>query len=346
MPESDEYASSTSRAEEVLKLARLYEVPPNPVVFEVFYHYLENSDGLVAKSIDSLINDVGCIRFDDLKRIHDEFIATENKTFTQSDKASAEVEIEMDKVLDLINYYLSSSEQTSGVLGQSKDEIRSADPKRVVEIIEKVISENLKLQSETKVLMSNLETSRAQIHKVRTELVQTREKSNRDPLTNVGNRRQFDMNLAVEIAKARSSARPLSLVLADLDHFKQVNDTFGHLIGDEVLKYFASMLVKNLKGSDVVTRYGGEEFAIILPNTEASEAATVIEKIRAKFETSKLFVTKNKAPIGHLTASFGIAQFTSHEDAESLIDRADKNLYLAKESGRNRIEADGKSLAA
>lgn len=346
MKDDMDFASSASRAEEALKLAKLYQVPPNPVVFEVFYHYLENPDGLAARSIESLLNKCSVVTFADLKDIHDEYIVKEIKAFDESHKASAEVEMEMDKMLHLIQDYVRSNEAAAGKLGKSAQEMRSADPRRVVEIVEYLIQENVKMQAETRSLAGNLESSRSQIQKIRTELVETREKTNRDPLTGVGNRRQFDMKLAVEISKARSLERPLSLVLADLDHFKQVNDTFGHLIGDEVLKFFAAMLVKNLKGSDVVTRFGGEEFALILPNTSADDASRVIDKIRAKFETSKLFVTKNKAPIGHLTASFGISEYAEGEVVENLIERADRNLYLAKELGRNRVETGHRREAA
>ncbi|HEX2199661.1 MAG TPA: diguanylate cyclase [Burkholderiales bacterium] len=150
-----------------------------------------------------------------------------------------------------------------------------------------------------------------------------------DPLTGVGNRRLFDQALAVEMGRARRYAEPLSLVLADLDHFKRVNDTRGHAAGDEVLREVGRALRECARGADVVARYGGEEFAIILPHTTLAQALRFAERARRAI---------SGLPAG-VTASFGAAQLGPQDEAAQLAAAADAALYRAKAEGRDRVRA-------
>jgi diguanylate cyclase len=168
-------------------------------------------------------------------------------------------------------------------------------------------------------------------------LAQAEELGMRDSLTDLRSRRYFDLSLTKEIKDAHSDGSPLSLVMDDIDHFKKVNDTFGHPIGDEILKNFASLVLNNTKGSDIVARYGGEEFALILPRTDLQGARHLTEQIRKQLEAKKWLVKRDGQPIGKLTASFGIAQLIAGKDAEKLVRRADAKLYEAKKAGRNCI---------
>ena len=131
-----------------------------------------------------------------------------------------------------------------------------------------------------------------------------------------------------------------------LDRFKAINDTFGHQIGDEILKMFAKLLSSNVKGRDTVARFGGEEFAIILPETELDDADRLTENIRSQLESKELAVNTSGQPIGKITASFGIAQLDERDDADTLVKRADARLYEAKCAGRNRVVVDRAAEAA
>jgi len=139
-----------------------------------------------------------------------------------------------------------------------------------------------------------------------------------------------------EIRKADKSSAPLSLILADIDHFKRINDNFGHPIGDEVLKKFAEILQAGAGESGSVARYGGEEFAIILPATSAPAAGKLADEIRERLESTK-WLMRGVTPLGVITASFGVAQHHAEESPDSLIQRADAKLYLSKATGRNRV---------
>jgi diguanylate cyclase (GGDEF)-like protein len=155
-----------------------------------------------------------------------------------------------------------------------------------------------------------------------------------DPLTGLHNRRSFEVRLAEEVERTRRSQVPFALLLLDLDHFKQVNDRFGHQAGDQALQAVASVLEQQLRAVDLPARIGGEEFAVLLPDTAGQGALDTAERLRAAIATR---------PIAHegatiaVTASIGVACCSAHADtSEGLLRVADLALYQAKRAGRNR----------
>jgi diguanylate cyclase (GGDEF)-like protein len=153
-----------------------------------------------------------------------------------------------------------------------------------------------------------------------------------DGLTGCVNRRQFEMQLERDIQLATRMRQPLSLVMLDIDHFKRVNDTFGHDAGDVALKTLAEIMREELRGVDTAARYGGEEFAVILPQADTEGAKVVAERLRARIEETRV------PGVGHITASLGIATFPVHAcTRDTLVVAADRALYQAKHSGRNRV---------
>lgn len=160
----------------------------------------------------------------------------------------------------------------------------------------------------------------------------------RDPLTNTGNRIAMDQVLGREIELARRNAQPLSLLMLDIDHFKRINDEHGHSAGDEVLKAVAATLKDQLRNIDMVFRYGGEEFMVLLSGTPREGAALVGERLRQS--VIDLQCVAQGKPI-NLSISLGCATLEAGEGLESLLNRADKALYSAKRSGRNCMEMAG-----
>lgn len=152
-----------------------------------------------------------------------------------------------------------------------------------------------------------------------------------DFLTGLNNRSKFDEVYREEMLRVKRYETPLTLILADIDHFKRVNDTYGHDAGDDVLKAFSAILSHHIRETDFIARWGGEEFIILCPNTDAQGAAVLAEVLRAKIEDS-LFPA-----VDRLSASFGVAQLQKGMDAKSLFQFLDDALYQAKEQGRNRV---------
>lgn len=157
-----------------------------------------------------------------------------------------------------------------------------------------------------------------------------------DGLTNLYNSRYFYSQLKAEISRTLRYERPLGLLLLDIDQFKDYNDSFGHLKGDKVLVRLGEIIKSCLRKMDSAYRYGGEEFTVILPETEGEEAATVAERIRASVEKEKFYPDKGKeAQV--ITISVGVTEYFSQEEVSILVQRADKAMYLSKQSGRNRV---------
>jgi diguanylate cyclase (GGDEF)-like protein len=153
-----------------------------------------------------------------------------------------------------------------------------------------------------------------------------------DSLTGITNRREFNTILAREVAHAARYDTPLSLVMFDIDHFKHVNDTFGHDIGDEVLKDVTGLVKVSIRAADIFARWGGEEFMLLMPQTNLQAAITVAEKLRG------VIADHHFHKLDRLTASFGASAFGRDDDTHSLLKRVDDALYRAKENGRNRVE--------
>ncbi len=158
-----------------------------------------------------------------------------------------------------------------------------------------------------------------------------------DGLTRLANRRSFDTQLREVAGRAMNSGEPLMLLLIDIDHFKRVNDTWGHQTGDQVLRLVASTLASATREGDFVARYGGEEFAVILPGTGPETAVAVAERVRRSFEGRDIVARNSGKTIGGVTLSAGVALYDPGERLSEWVERADQALYAAKKSGRNRV---------
>ncbi|RUM48188.1 MAG: GGDEF domain-containing protein [Hydrogenothermus sp.] len=153
-----------------------------------------------------------------------------------------------------------------------------------------------------------------------------------DRLTGLFNKGKFNEVLKKEIERAKRYKRPLSLIIFDIDHFKRINDTYGHKVGDEVLRELAKVIKSIIRKTDFVVRWGGEEFVILAPETDLDGALKLAEKLRQTVEKHQFPTVKN------VTISLGVAQYIDEETPEEFIIRADMALYKAKENGRNRVE--------
>lgn len=182
------------------------------------------------------------------------------------------------------------------------------------------------------------------IHELEVSRAALAELATTDPLTQLKNRRMFYTQAEQNLASGRRSGQDISVLLLDIDHFKKVNDTHGHHAGDEVLVCVAQLLVALMRGADTVARFGGEEFVVLLPDTNKLGAAVLAERIRTAIERKKITVGGRNIPV---TVSIGIATVSAAEveTIDQVLNVADQRLYLAKNNGRNRIclSDDGRS---
>jgi diguanylate cyclase len=257
-----------------------------------------------------------------------------------ANSADREVHGEVAKIVGLLKNQVDATDTYSEALSHAREQLPDdLKPDKVRLVVSYLMIENENMRTRTTELQGNLEKSQRQIERLKSNLAAAEAQGLSDPHTGLKNRRSFDITLAAEIAAARSGSNPLSLVMADIDHFKSVNDRYGHPAGDDVLKWFSKILSNNMKGRDTVARYGGEEFAIILPQTSLENAATLAGQIRNHLEAQ--LWKKPGAPntMLKITASFGVAQLHDGEGTSGLIQRADAKLYESKVGGRNRVAA-------
>jgi diguanylate cyclase len=211
----------------------------------------------------------------------------------------------------------------------------------VKDIVLALIDDNRDMRDKLSNVRNQLEESRLQVMQLQTNLERAEEAGLRDVVTAIGNRRFFDACFAEEVEKAQRLGDSFCLALADIDRFKHVNDRFGHLVGDRLLRLFANILVRNVRGQDKVARFGGEEFALIFPGARLAEAVSAVERIREVLEAKQWTVEPSGERVGKVTASFGVGRLSGGESPTDFLRRVDQLLYEAKVRGRNRVVADG-----
>ena len=196
-----------------------------------------------------------------------------------------------------------------------------------------MVSQNQKLQEQ-------LSESQQQLTELRANLEKLRRESLIDPLTEVGNRKYFVTELNKAAMEARQQGTPLALFMIDIDHFKNFNDTHGHLVGDQVLKLVGRTLTQNVKGRDIVARYGGEEFVVLLPQTRLEDASKVADHLRKTVASKTIIRRPTNQSLGAITLSIGVTQYVPSETMANFVHRADTCMYKAKTSGRNLVWAE------
>ncbi len=269
-------------------------------------------------------------------------IADITRQTTDAEASFAGIEKEVTTNLDRIINLLKNHSEVSRLYSTSLDNagrnlIELTSPEQLRMAIGYLIAENNKMRKETGDLQANLKESEVQIERLRENLELAEKTGMKDSLTSLWNRRAFDKMLDLQVELAPQKKTPVCLILVDIDHFKKINDRFGHLVGDEILKLVGNTLAKNVKGRDFIARFGGEEFAIILPETSLGNAIILASQLRQHLESQKWVLSKRNEVVGTVTASFGISQLRSGESKESFLEHADKKLYDAKNSGRNRV---------
>ncbi|MBI5681580.1 MAG: diguanylate cyclase [Deltaproteobacteria bacterium] len=260
----------------------------------------------------------------------------------EKEKALSEMAEEAKKVMDEVMGVIESLKDRSIKQNKSLDDdvkkIERIDTNNAVMEVKKIlIGELQKIQEDNTSLKRQLDETTKDLEDKKERLDKVNKMAVTDPLTQIPNRRSLDLRLIHEINRVKRYGGSLSIVFIDLDHFKKINDTYGHSVGDEVLIAFASLLQNHLRETDYAGRYGGEEFTIILPGTDRKGARIVAERIRIEMK-EKAFMDKKKSICLKVTASFGITEYKDGDDGKTILERADSALYQAKETGRDRIE--------
>lgn len=244
----------------------------------------------------------------------------------------------MNEVAEIVESLKERSVKQNRNLDDEVKKIENIDAHNtIMEVKQLLIGELQKIKEDNTSLKQQLDKTTKDLEEKKEKIEEFKKIAVIDPLTHIPNRRALDTRLANEISRIKRYKGVLSVVFIDIDHFKNINDSYGHVVGDEVLIAFASLLQNYLRDTDYAGRYGGEEFVIVLPGTDRKGARVVAERIRGEMK-EKVFVDKKKSVCLKVTASFGITEYKDGDDGNIILERADSALYKAKETGRDRIE--------
>ncbi len=313
------------------------EITPTPDNFELFYHYASGSNPEVGKVIDTYISEHRPFTHSILDELRRRSLHSA-RAIEAIDNASTSAMATLNAVLEKIEAAGRDAGDYGRTLSRASGELGAGQsPEDLKKFVDTLIGATQAMQERAATLESELQRSSEQVNVLKTQLEDVRKESLTDGLTLVSNRKAFDQEIAAALEEARRTGKPVSLVMCDIDHFKKFNDTWGHQTGDQVLKLVAACLSENVKGRDMVARFGGEEFVIVLRQTSLDDATLLAEQIRAYVQSKHLVKKSSGDVLGLLTVSMGVASSADFDSPASLIQRADVCLYRAKNTGRNRV---------
>ncbi len=312
-------------------------LPPTPNNFAVYYSYHSNENGNLKMAMEALLSQFGRLNQQQCTALYQAHLSLEAEHNVLT-SASNSIESEINRVMLVIDQTSKGAQKYDNTLSSFSGSLQSSSSLDQIRLaVAKVASETRSMAEQNKRLHNQLTQSTQQLTEMRYNLDQVRKDSLKDPLTEIGNRKYFEVELEKVTQEAKETNSTLSILMVDIDHFKKFNDTYGHLIGDQVLRLVARTLIENLKGRDIIARYGGEEFVILLPNTDVMAAEKVANQLRDSLGTKQIKHKQTQETLGVVTISLGATEYCPNEDIEAFINRADEALYEAKQTGRNRV---------
>ena len=321
----------------VLELLERAKVPPQPPFYKLLYDYVSGTQGLFSVRIRDIIE--GDEAAGD--RLYSEFVAPyESKGPTEDAVARMVARLEALDVLIGESAEASRAQSASLRNASARFEAERLDLELIRDWVGRLQQANLKLIRANQRLDEELTAAHAELEATRAEIGQQRENTRRDPLTGLANRGGLDFAFARLIESREGSLGQLSCAVIDIDHFKQLNDGYGHQVGDEILRIVSRALLAESRSSDIVGRSGGDEFVVILPGAGLSSAHWVGDALRMAIAASDVTAVLGPDVVGGITASVGVAEFRHGDTLVSFIERADRCLYRAKQAGRNRVESN------
>jgi len=336
MSSGGEHERTMAFAEIALGQIKALRQAATPRNFEVWYNYATGYIPALNESINQLLARKGSLTDTEIDQIYYVFLSP-MRLGERVEKVSSRVVDEIDQVMAMVDAAVGSASDYSESLAGVSATLHGADREGLRCIVEGLVQTAKDMEEVNHNLEARLSASKQEINQLQENLEVARNESLKDPLTQLANRKFFDEALAATMSDAAAENEALTLLLTDIDHFKTFNDTYGHLTGDQVLRLVAQSVKQNVKGLDIAARFGGEEFAIILPNTVLRSAVTVADHIRRAVMSKELMKRSTGEHLGRVTISIGVAMMRPGDTPQSLIGRADACLYAAKRHGRNRV---------
>lgn len=331
---SDRFEQAETLARETLNLLTKTRIPPIPPHYAVGYAFYDGTVREIHDVIEERLRHGRALDEDLLLALYERYILPDGYERFRS------VRTDLERLLKTILRTLRTTDDGNTefmrVLDANIQALDSAQDATSLQAIATALLQAAKeAQARNKALADELRAAREDLKHAHSELEKHRRAALIDPLTGLYNRRGLD-DLLEDLW---STNAPITMLVADIDHFKKINDTYGHQVGDVVIRQVAEVLRKSIRGEDYAARYGGEEFVVLLPETDLAGGQQVAEHIRQKVSKLRLVRRHDNTVIDAFTVSLGVASRKPGETPGTLFKRADEALYLSKTGGRNRVTA-------
>jgi len=309
------------------------QIPITPENYAIWYEYLSDSNQALCQEMDALLNRDEPISNVEMQSLYQRYIENRNEKLEFAKTALSQL---ISSLRGHVKHYTGFSNELTDIAIKLDENISSEDFNI---LIDQAVNATKTALNESEALRSNLSSMAAEMEIIQDKLVRSEEEARADALTGLSNRLAFQETLADLSKTVSEDSHAPCLLLVDIDYFKKVNDTHGHLIGDQVLASVAQEIKESVRGRDMVARFGGEEFAVLVRDTPRSGCKIVAENIRANIEAKAIQLSNSPAgdTLLVVTASVGGAFYRDKETIEDFLDRADRSLYASKENGRNKV---------
>ena len=326
-------------ADQAMKRMAEESLSPTPHHFAIWYGYYSGEVPDLIRAINLDIAASKPFTPDRMEELYGKFFSfdREQRAVLQ---AGMRIQDALGQLLEMLRSSGADTDRYGKALQQFGARLELPGLEQLRSLVDAIASETKLVAQQNQRLQDQLHLSGAQMEELKRNLDSVRQESITDSLTGLFNRRKFDETLQEAASRSVQTGSPLCLLMTDIDHFKKFNDNYGHTIGDHVLALVARTVKECIRSSDTPVRYGGEEFAVILPNVRIFDAVKVAEQIRTAVASKRVVNRSKNITLGTITLSVGVARYVPGEPLGELIKRADAGLYTAKRTGRNRVVAE------
>lgn len=320
---------------QIIPLISKQGLAPTPINYSVFYSYLSGVSLSLNEIIDGLIAEKKTLTVAIMLELYEKYV-NGSALIQQQEKIQEALEKTTAEASDEIQHINNGASTFDKNLNKHAEKLSiTNDPQTAALVLQQVMQDTRAMIKDNQEIQRRMQETSIEILSIKAELEAVKATAEKDALTGLKNRGSFDK--AIDLAVYNQNKVETALIMMDIDHFKRVNDNFGHLVGDRVIRYISALLTQVIGPDHHIARYGGEEFAVLLTNLPIDSVALLADKVRIAMGNSKLQRKDSGESIGKVTVSAGIAMLKTDDTVDSLIQRADTALYKAKETGRNKV---------
>jgi diguanylate cyclase len=321
-------------AEKTIETIKNLALPADPPSYQLWYTYVSGHNRELNDRIDRALAFSGAPSLSELDDIYLELLAPKDQN---AGPIGNRISQEIEKMVAVLSEVVAATSETRNDCAEvARSLAQPVDQKSLRAMADSLIASLRSVETQHATLEKQLESSRHELKSLQQALTMVAVEASRDPVTGLANRRCFDRTIEAMAERAKIDRQPFSLLMIDIDHFKRFNDRLGHLIGDSILKLVGSVLSQSMREDDLVARFGGEEYAMLLSNADLDAAISIAERVRTTIMGREMKRRSTGENLGKITVSVGAATYRIGEDPRNLIKRADACLYEAKATGRNK----------